>query len=104
VATNATKKAEAEKKPAAIKRLLGKRVDVAKGNKMLSRDVKTPKWLKAIGGYFIGSWRELREVRWPTRRATWSFTSAVIIFTVVLTAFILGLDYGFEQLFKKVIL
>lgn len=104
MATNATKKAEAEKKPAAIKKVLGKRVDVAKGNKALSRDVKMPKWLRAIGGYFTGSWRELREVRWPNRKATWSLTSAVILFTVVLAVFILVLDYGFEQLFKQVIL
>lgn len=97
-------KSEAEKKPNAIKRVLTKRVEVAKGNEKLSRDVKTPRWLKAIGGYFIGSWRELRQVRWPTRRATLSFTSAVILFTAVLTAFILTLDYGFELLFKQVIL
>lgn len=93
-----------QKKPSLLKRTLSKRVDVAKGNKTLGRDVKAPKWLKAIGGYFKGSWQELRQVRWPTRRATWGLTTAVIMFTVILTAFILGLDYGFEQLFKQVIL
>lgn len=102
MATKATKK-EAEEKPARVKKVLNKRVDVAKGTP-LGRDVKAPRWLKAIGGYFTGSWRELREVRWPTRRATWSLTSAVIVFTLVLVVFILALDYGFEQLFKKVIL
>lgn len=102
MAKKATKKDE-EKKPALIKKVLTKRVDVAKGER-LGKDVKTPRWIKAIGGYFSGSWRELREVRWPTRRATWSLTMAVIMFTVVLTAFILALDYGFEQLFKQVIL
>ena len=100
----AKKPIDKEKKPALVKRVLRKRVDVAKGNKTLSRDVKMPKWLKAIGGYFVGSWRELREVRWPTRRATWGLTTAVIMFTVVLMIFILALDFGFEQLFKKVIL
>jgi preprotein translocase SecE subunit len=102
VAKKATKNEE-DKKPALAKRVLTKRVDVAKG-KTLGRDVKTPIWIKAIGAYFAGSWRELREVRWPTRRATLSLTMAVIMFTVVLTAFILALDYGFEQLFKQVIL
>lgn len=95
---------EKEIKPSRVSRLLNKRVDVAKNNKTLARDVKTPKWLKAIGGYFSGSWRELRQVRWPTRRATWGLTSAVILFTVVLAIFILALDYGFELLFKQVIL
>lgn len=96
-------KNEEDKKPALAKRVLNKRVDVAKG-KTLGRDVKAPRWIRAIGAYFAGSWRELREVRWPTRRATLSLTMAVIMFTVVLTAFILALDYGFEQLFKQVIL
>jgi preprotein translocase SecE subunit len=102
VAKKATKKEE-EKKPALVKKVLTKRVDVAKEGK-LAQDVKMPRWLRAIGGYFKGSWRELREVRWPTRRATLSLTMAVITFTVVLTVMILALDYGFEQLFKQVIL
>ncbi|HKX73182.1 MAG TPA: preprotein translocase subunit SecE [Candidatus Saccharimonadales bacterium] len=102
MAKKATKKEE-EKKPALVKKVLTKRVDVAKEGK-LAQDVKMPRWLRAIGGYFKGSWRELREVRWPTRRATLSLTMAVITFTVVLTVMILALDYGFEQLFKQVIL
>ena len=98
------KKASAkEKAPSKVKGLLSKRVNVAKG-KTLGRDVKAPRWLKAIGRYFGGSWRELREVRWPTRRVTWGQTLAVVGFTVVLVIFILTLDYGFEVLFKKVIL
>jgi len=99
----ATKAIPEQKKPSRAKRVLGKRVDVSKGN-ALGRDVKMPRWLRAIGGYFTGSWRELRQVRWPNRRATWSLTSAVIFFTVVLAAFILALDYGFEVLFKQVII
>ena len=86
-----------------VKVALDKRVNITKG-KRLSRDVKMPKWLKAIGGYFKGSLRELLQVQWPTRRATWASTLAVILFTVVIGALILVLDYGFEQLFKKVIL
>jgi len=86
-----------------VKTTLSKRVDITKG-KRLGSDVKMPKWLKAIGGYFKGSVQELAQVKWPTRRATWASTLAVILFTVVLGALILVLDYGFEQLFKKVIL
>lgn len=92
-----------EVRPSQFKQLLGKRVEVAKG-KALGRDVKSPKWLRAIGAYFVGAWQELRQVKWPTRKATWSFTAAVIVFTLTMSAFILALDYGFEQLFKKVIL
>lgn len=92
-----------EVKPSQLKQLLSKRVEVTKG-KTLGRDVKTPKWLQAIGAYFVGAWQELRQVKWPTRKATWNFTAAVVIFTLAMSAFILALDYGFEQLFKKVIL
>lgn len=99
----AAKKSDPKAQTSVVKKTLAKRVDIAKG-KRLGRDVKAPRWLKAIGGYFTGSYQELRQVRWPTRRATWGFTLAVILFTAVLSALILALDYGFEQLFKQVIL
>lgn len=92
-----------EPRKGTVKQLLRKRVNLTKG-KTLSRDVKTPKWLRAVGGYFVGSWQELRQVKWPTRKAAWSFTAAVVLFTLIMSGFILALDYGFEQLFKKVIL
>ena len=91
------------KKPGKVANALQKRVG-KQSSKGLGRDVKTPRWLKAIGGYFAGSYRELRQVKWPTRRAAWSLTFAVILFTAVFVVMILSLDYGFEQLFKKVIL
>ena len=55
-------------------------------------------------GYFAGAWQELRQVRWPDRRATWSLTVAVIVFSVFFAALILGLDYVFNELFRKVLL
>ena len=97
------KKQEKPKAVAKVKATLGKRVNLTRG-KRLGRDVKMPKWLKAIGRYFKGSVQELAQVKWPTRRTTWGSTLAVILFTAALGAFILALDYGFELLFKKVIL
>ncbi len=85
------------------KDLLKRRVDVS-GSGKLSRTVRAPRWIRAIGGYFAGSWRELRQVNWPTRKATWGMTLAVMLFTVVLAVLILLLDLGFEQLFKRIIL
>ena len=98
-------KAQAKKvkQPSKIGAVLRKRVG-KKSDAGLSRDVKAPGWLKAIGGYFTGSYKELRQVKWPSRRATWSLTFAVIVFTVALVVLILALDYGFDQLFKQVIL
>lgn len=66
--------------------------------------VKWPKWLRAIGGYFVGSWKELRQVRWPNRKATWSLTVAVIIFSLFFAGIILTLDFIFNYLFKEVLL
>jgi preprotein translocase SecE subunit len=74
----------------------------AKGK--LARTVRAPKWLRAIGAYFAGAWNELRQVRWPTRRATFGLTVAVLVFTLIMVLFILALDFGFEQLFKRILL
>jgi len=95
--------AKKAKKPGKVGALLSKRVGKKTDGK-LSRDVKMPKWLRAIGGYFVGSYQELRQVKWPNRRASWGLTFAVLVFTAALVVLILTLDYGFEQLFKQVIL
>lgn len=55
-------------------------------------------------GYFKNSWKELRLVRWPNRRATWSFTLAVLLFSGFFMLVILGLDAGFEFLFKRFVI
>ena len=60
------------------------------------------RWLVPI--YFVNSWREVRQVTWPTRRETWRLTLAVFIFAVVFGALIAGVDKGLDLLFKKVIL
>lgn len=57
----------------------------------------------ALGGYFKGSWQELRQVRWPTRQATWSLTLAVILFSVFFVVMISLLDIGFKALFELII-
>lgn len=94
-----SKKAEAPEPQSKLK----KQVSLpAKGK--LAKKIAMPRFLRAIGTYFAGSWQELRQVRWPTRRATWSLTAAVLLFSVVLAVFILALDFGFEQLFKRIIL
>ena len=57
----------------------------------------------SIGGYFKGSWYELRQVRWPNRQATWSLTVAVLIFTAFFATLILLLDAGFKYLFELIL-
>jgi preprotein translocase SecE subunit len=59
---------------------------------------------RAFGGYFKGAWVELRQVRWPDRRASWSLTVAVMIFSLFFALVITGLDAVFSYLFKEVLL
>lgn len=55
--------------------------------------------IKSMGGYFAGAWHELKEVRWPNRKATWSLTFAVLGFTIFFAIFVLLLDALFKYLF-----
>ena len=59
--------------------------------------------LRSIGGYFKGAWVELKQVRWPTRRATWGLTAAVVLFTLFFVGLIVLLDAGFKELFKLIL-
>jgi preprotein translocase SecE subunit len=59
--------------------------------------------LRSIGGYFKGAWQELKLVRWPTRRATWGLTLAVLLFTVFIGVIIVLLDLLFNYLFELAI-
>ena len=99
---------ESSKKSAAAK------VKTAKAVKKPSKAVKNvdkkrrklpiPKFLRAIGGYFKGAWQELRQVRWPNRRATWGLTLAVILFTLFWVGVIIGLDAIYDYVFNELIL
>lgn len=59
--------------------------------------------LKSIGGYFKGAWTELRQVRWPNRKATWGLTAAVLIFTAFFVVLIVLLDILFKYLFELIL-
>ncbi len=61
------------------------------------------KVLISIGGYFKGAWYELRQVRWPTRRATWGLTLAVLLFSAFFVFLILLLDLLFKYLFGLIL-
>jgi preprotein translocase subunit SecE len=59
--------------------------------------------LRAIADYFGGAWYELRQVHWPTRRATWGMTGALLGFTAFFVVIILLLDALFKYLFQLVL-
>lgn len=58
----------------------------------------------AFGRYVRNSWRELRLVQWPSRRATWKMTLGVIIFCIFVGVFVLICDWAFQWLIEEVVL
>ena len=54
--------------------------------------------------YFVNSWRELRQVVWPSRGETWRLTVAVFIFALVFGALVAGVDKGLDVIFKNTVL
>ena len=54
--------------------------------------------------YFRNSWRELRQVTWPTGKESRRLTLAVILFAIVFGALVAVLDLGLDKVFKQVLL
>jgi preprotein translocase subunit SecE len=65
---------------------------------------KTGEHVNALLNYLREARAELTRVTWPTRAQATRWTIAVIIFSVVFSAFVGGLDYVFSQILQKVIL
>ena len=79
------------------------RTKVAKPAKVVSSEDGKKNVFVRIGGYFKGAWTELKQVRWPSRKATWGLTLAVLIFSGVLLALIVSLDLLFKYLFELIL-
>ena len=94
--TSAAKKTATKKAPSKNATKTTKKPAVKKATKR-----RNP--LRALGDYFKGAWYELKQVRWPTRSATWSMTAAVLLFTLILATLILLLDVGFNWLFEQIL-
>lgn len=54
--------------------------------------------------YFRSSWQELKKVTWPKFRESIRLTGAVIIFSVVFGIIVYALDFGFERVFREILL
>ena len=57
----------------------------------------------ALGRYLRDSWKEIRQVRWPTRKATWKMLLAVLAYTAIFVVFISLLDLFFRWFFSLII-
>lgn len=53
--------------------------------------------------YLRDSWREIRQVRWPSRKATWKMVLAVVIYTALFMVIITLLDLFFSWLFNLIL-
>ncbi|MES2630793.1 MAG: preprotein translocase subunit SecE [Patescibacteria group bacterium] len=96
----------APKKAGATK--VAKATKVSKKKTKNIKEAKEPtNWftrsLVGIGRYFKGAWVELKQVRWPTRKATWGLTLAVILFSAFFVVLILLLDAFFKFIFELII-
>ena len=56
----------------------------------------------ALGRYLRDSWREIRQVRWPNRKATWKMTFAVLVYVALFMVFLSLLDMFFTFIFDLI--
>jgi preprotein translocase subunit SecE len=102
-AANVTRIKAADTAPAKKKSVTAKKVKTSK--KPITKK-PAPKFLRPfilLGEYFKGAWFELRQVRWPNRRATWSLTGAVLAFTAFFVVLVVLLDVLFKFLFEQIL-
>lgn len=63
---------------------------------------KVLRWLAPT--YFVNSWREVKQVTWPSRRETWRLTLAVFIFSIIFGLAAYGVDSVLDFVFKRTVL
>ena len=57
----------------------------------------------ALGRSIRDSWREIRQVRWPNRKATWKLVGAIFIYSAFFIILVMLLDALFNFIFSKII-
>ena len=87
-----------------------KRKEIKKAEKKITNEKKSDKKtfilfrpFVALFRYLRDSWKELRQVRWPNRKATWKMVLAVLIYTAIFMIFISLLDMFFSWLFNLIL-
>lgn len=53
--------------------------------------------------YFRNSFREVRQVTWPTRRDTWKLTAAVLVFAIAFGLAAAGTDWVLDKIIKRIV-
>lgn len=101
--TNAAKKEKKTTKKTAATTSAKPQKTASKKVAPAKKATASPKQKKPRDNYFVGAWRELKQVRWPNRKETWGLTFAVIAYSVFFLALIILLDAFFKYLFDLVI-
>jgi preprotein translocase SecE subunit len=60
--------------------------------------------LVLVPPYFRNSFKELKQVTWPSHRETLRLTFAVLMFAAVFGIFVTAVDYGLDKVFKRILL
>lgn len=68
-----------------------------------AKAIKVAKKKQKQENYFKGAWKEIRQVRWPNRKATWKMFLAVVVYAAIFMVVILLLDLLFEWIFKLIL-
>jgi preprotein translocase SecE subunit len=96
-----------DKKTAKAKRLAAKRaekeLDESTNHKQGKKVFILFRPFVAFFTYLRDSWREIRQVRWPNRKATWKMVLAVLIYTILFVALISLLDIFLTWLFNLIL-
>ena len=57
----------------------------------------------ALGRYIHDSWLEIRQVRWPNRKATWKLVGAIFLYSAFFIVLVMLLDALFNFIFSKIL-
>jgi len=59
--------------------------------------------VNTIKDYFVGSYRELKKVTWPSKKQTINYSILVVALSIGTAIFFSILDYIFDVIFKQII-
>lgn len=96
IKASGSKSSKSTTKPATAKKAVVK-------TEFATNDKKRRNPFRAMADYFAGAWYELRQVRWPDRKATWGMTGALLAFTAFFVVLVLLLDALFKYIFQLII-
>ncbi len=98
--------AKTKKTTTKVKQVTAKKA-VAKKSKSTKKAVKKTSFLAKLlspiisfNRYLKNSWRELKKVRWPSRKETWQKVLSIIIYGLFFIFLVILLDNLYDWLFK----